>query len=140
MISSSLYLLDTNMATFVLSGRSKVARQKLKEILAHAGVAVSTITQAEVLFGIENKPEATRLRSAVEELLDSVQILSWDSAAAHAYGRLRARLSTAGKSLASMDMLIAAHAAAFGAVLVTHDKSFRHAAPFLDVVDWATDL
>ena len=128
------------MAACIVSGRSKAARQRFKEETEHATVALSTITQAEILFGLENKPEATRLRSAVEELFSTVQILSWDPAAAQAYGKLRARLRSAGKSLSTMDILIAAHASATGAVLVTRDKAFLHTAPFLDVVDWATDL
>jgi len=39
-----------------------------------------------------------------------------------------------------MDLLIASHAIAVGATLVTHDKAFLGASPSLQVVDWATDL
>ena len=134
------HLLDTNTAAYIVSGRSKAARQRFKEERAHASVALSTISQAEILFGLENKPEATRLRSAVEALFGTVRILPWDTAAAQAYGKLRAQLKPAGKNLSTMDMLIAAHAVAADAVLVTRDKAFLHARPFLDVVDWATDL
>lgn len=137
---SALYLLDTNMAAYIVSGRSKIARQKLKEQRDCSTVALSTISQAEILFGLENKPEAVRLRSAVQQLFGTVQILSWDSAAAQAYGRLLARLSAAGKSLTAMDMLIAAHAMATSAILVTRDKAFMQTTPFLNVEDWATDL
>jgi len=136
----AIYLLDTNMATYIVSGRSKAARERLKEAMEQSTVVVSAITQAEILFGVENKPEASRLRAAIEEFFEAVQVLPWDSTAARAYGKLRAHLSAAGKSLSAMDMLIAAHAAAIGAVLVTRDKAFLHAAPFLDIVDWAIDL
>jgi tRNA(fMet)-specific endonuclease VapC len=139
-INSSLYVLDTNTATYIVSGRSPAARQSLKAEREHSTVALSAITQAEILFGLENKPEATRLRAAVEELFDAVQILAWDSNAARAYGKLRARISAAGKTLTAMDMLIAAHAVAANATLVTHDKAFLQITPFLNAVDWATDL
>jgi tRNA(fMet)-specific endonuclease VapC len=135
-----IYLLDTNMAAYIVSGRSMASRGKLKEAMEQATVAVSVITQAEILFGAENKPEAHRLRSAIEEFFETIQVFSWDSKAARVYGKLRASLSASGKSLSAMDMLIAAHALAVGAVLVTHDKAFRHAAPLLEVVDWAVDL
>ena len=140
MTASPLHLLDTNMVTYIVSGRSHAARLRLKEALTHHPVSVSAITQAEILFGLENKLQATRLRSAVADLFAILPILAWDSAAAHAYAGLRARLASAGKSLSSMDMLIAAHATAASATLVTHDKAFRHAEPMLDIVDWATDL
>ena len=139
-MTASIFLLDTNTAAYILSGRSAAARTAFKATLADAVVAVSAITQAEILFGLENKPGATRLRAAIEDFLGVVQILPWDSAAAHAYSRLRARLAAAGKSLSALDMLIAAHAVATNALLVTHDNAFQHATPFIHVVDWATDL
>jgi len=137
---SALYLLDTNITAYIVSGRSPSAREMLKQTLQHAAVAISATTEAEILFGLELKPEAARLRASIEALFQAVEIRCWDSAAAHAYGRLRGRLKTAGKSLAEMDLLIASHALATGAVLVSHDKAFQHVTPFLTVVDWATDL
>lgn len=140
MTGSSLYLLDTNITGYIVSGRSPSAREMLKQTLQHTAVVISTITEAEILFGLELKPEAARLRASVEALFQAVDVRSWDSAAAQAYSRLRSRLKTAGKSLAEMDLLIASHALATGAVLVSHDKAFQHLTPFLTVVDWATDL
>lgn len=135
-----LYLLDTNITGYIVSGKSPAARSALKQTLPQASVAISAITVAEILYGLELKPEATRLRASVERLFQAVEIRSWDSPAAQAYGRLRARLRSAGKTLAEMDLLIASHALAAGAVLVSHDKAFQHVTPFLTVVDWATDL
>jgi tRNA(fMet)-specific endonuclease VapC len=137
---SPLVLLDTNMAAYILSGRSLAARQRLKEEREHSTVALSVISQAEILFGLENKPGAKRLRAAVEELLGVVQILPWDSDAAHAYGRLRAKITSQGKSLTAMDLLIASHAIATRAVLVTRDKAFSQIAPLVRIENWATDL
>jgi tRNA(fMet)-specific endonuclease VapC len=76
----------------------------------------------------------------VEQLLGLIQICAWESTAAQAYGRLRARLKASGKPLATLDLMIAAHAVALGATLVSHDRAFRHTASFLTVVDWASDL
>jgi tRNA(fMet)-specific endonuclease VapC len=110
------------------------------EGMDHARVTISTITEAEILYGLAKRPEATRLRAAVEALLESVEILAWDSAAAAAYGALRARLTAAGKSLSAMDMLIAAHAVATDAILVTRDAGFAQVGFLRPVVNWATDL
>jgi tRNA(fMet)-specific endonuclease VapC len=103
-------------------------------------LSISAITEGEILYGLAKRPEAAQLRAAVEALLSTVQILPWDSAAARAYGMLRAKLVKEGKSLATMDMLIAAHSIATDAVLVTHDLAFSRIAALRAVVDWATDL
>jgi len=41
-----------------------------------------------------------------------------------------------GKSLGTMDMLIAAHSIAVSAVLVTSDKAFRHLIHRITLEDW----
>jgi tRNA(fMet)-specific endonuclease VapC len=110
------------------------------EVMDQAPITISAITEAEILYGLAKRPEATRLRAAVEALLASVEILAWDSEAAMAYGTLRARLSAAGKSLSAMDMLIAAHAVATDAILVTRDAAFLQVEALRPVVNWATDL
>lgn len=134
------YLLDTNMVGYIVSGRSQAARMAMVEGMEQARVTISTITEAEILYGLEKRPGATRLRAAVEALLASVEILAWDSEAAMAYGTLRARLTAAGKSLSAMDMLIAAHAVATDAILVTRDAAFLQVDSLRPVVNWATDL
>jgi tRNA(fMet)-specific endonuclease VapC len=137
---SPLFLLDTNTAGYVVNGRSPSARNRLRESLAAGVVAVSTITEAEIVYGLELRPEASRLRAAVEKLFEAIEVRAWDSTAARAYGRLRARLKAAGTPLGELDLLIAAHTLALGAVLVSHDQAFQIVAPFLTVIDWATDL
>jgi tRNA(fMet)-specific endonuclease VapC len=136
----TLYMLDTNTVGDIVSGRSKAARLTMSQITEHSPLAISVITEAELLYGLARKPEAIRLRAGVEAFLSAVQILPWDSAAARAYGTLRARMSTAGKSLSNLDMLIAAHALAMDAILITRDSAFSQIEALRPVVNWATDL
>lgn len=135
-----LYLLDTNTIGYMVNGRSQAARLAMREHIKHSILAISTISEAEVLYGLAKKPEAIRLRNTVETLFGVLKILPWDSNAAQAYGRLRAQLSTEGKSLSHMDMLIAAHALATNAILVTGDKAFQHVQALRPTLNWATDL
>jgi len=128
------------MVGYIVSGRSKAARAAMIEVMEQAPVMISAITEAEILYGLAKRPEATRLRAAVEALLGSVRIAAWDSEAARAYGTLRARLSAAGKSLSAMDLLIAAHAVATDAILVTRDAAFLQVESLRPVVNWAMDL
>jgi tRNA(fMet)-specific endonuclease VapC len=140
-VGSALYLLDTNTLSFLVNGRSRAVRRNYVEAENQgARIAISAITEAEALFGLAKRPEATRLRANFDRFFAAVELLPWDSTVARAYGALRAELSATGKSLALMDLLIASHAIAAGATLVTHDKAFLHASSSLKVVDWATDL
>jgi tRNA(fMet)-specific endonuclease VapC len=140
MTRTAHYVLDTNMVAYIVSGRSRAARKQLNAERERSRVALSAITQAEILFGLEKKPEATRLRAAVEEFFNAVPVMAWGSHAAQAYAAFRARISAAGMSLSAMDLLIASHAIAVNAVLVTHDKGLLQASSLLKVVDWATDV
>jgi len=139
-IPAPLYMLDTNTVSFLVSGRSPEARRTYLDTESYAGIAISAITEAEIRFGLEKKPEAVRLRSIFEEFFYAVRILTWNSDVAKTYAKLRASINSAGKSLSLMDLLIASHAAAAGAILVTHDKAFQHIAPFLAIADWATEI
>ena len=78
--------------------------------------------------------------AAVEALLFKTRILPWGSREAAAYGALRAKLEAAGKTLSEMDMLIAAHAIATGAVIVTNDIAFSHAKDLRAIENWASDV
>ena len=137
---TTLYLLDTNTVGDIVSGRSKAARLTMSQLIDHSLIAISAITEGELLYGLARKPEAIRLRTGVEAFLSAIQIRYWDSAAARAYGSLRARMAASGKSLSNMDLLIAAHPVAIDAILVTRDGAFSQIEALRPVVNWATDL
>jgi len=140
-VAPALYLLYTNTLSFLVNGRSKAVRQNFVEAGNRgARIAISAITEAEAWFGLAKRPHATRLQANFARFFAAVELLPWDSAAARAYGALRAELSATGKSLTLMDLLIASHAIAAGATLVTPDKAFLEYGASLTLVDWATDI
>lgn len=140
MTGAPAYLLDTNITSCVLSGRSPAARNKLREALLHGSVAISTVTEAEIRYGLELRPEAVQLRAAAERFLQLLEIRPWSFGASQAYAKLRAMLKKTGRPLAQADLMIAAHAMSTGATLVSHDKDFQHLAPYIQMTDWAQDL
>jgi len=117
------YLLDTNTVSYAIKGEPRAVRSRLKSI-ARSEVALSVFTQAELLFGLACKPDATQLRHDVEGFLRSFQILPWNSAVASNYGELRAAQKRSGRPLSHEDLMIASHALALGLTLVTHDAAF----------------
>jgi tRNA(fMet)-specific endonuclease VapC len=140
MIAPVIYMLDTNMVSYILKGKSIRARQHLEDVTGEDEVCISAITEAEIRYGLAKRPMRIEVREEVERFLKTIEIEVWDSEAAFQYGKLRASLEAKGKMLANMDMLIAAHAAAIGAVLVTNDKAFEHAEGMFATVNWADDL
>ena len=128
------YLLDTNIASYLIKGEFPRLRDKLMKIPI-SEIGISVITEAELRFGVNRKPGAIRLKQAVDEFLLRVEVLPWDSAAAQHYADLRGALEDAGTPMANLDMMIAAQALATGAILVTHDRVFRRV-KHLKVDDW----
>jgi tRNA(fMet)-specific endonuclease VapC len=129
------YLLDTNTASYVIKGNVPRVRERLLRV-PMAEVGISVVTEAELRFGVARKPEALRLKAAVEEFLLRVESLPWDSEAAQSYARLRAGLEREGNPMGNLDMMIAAHALASEVVLVTSDRVFRRVKQ-LKIEDWS---
>ncbi len=134
------YLLDTNTVSYIAKGRSQAARAHLASLRAGETVCISSITEAEVRYGLAKRPQARALHAAVEALLFKLQILPWGSKEAAAYGKLRARLEASGTVLSELDLQIASHAIAAGAVLVTNDKAFSRIKELNGTVNWASDV
>ena len=133
----TLWMLDTNIVGHLVNRHPSVTRRMLS--VPMESVRVSAITEGELRFGLAKRPEATRLRRAIDEFLRRVDVLPWDSAAAARYGALRAATSRQGKTFGSLDLLIAAHALTAGAVLVTNDRAFRML-DGLSVEDWTQPI
>ncbi len=129
------FMLDTNMASYIIKGANDAVQKRLENV-PMASVCISAITQAELLRGVAKKPDAKQLPLVVNEFLLRVEILPWDSRAAEAYAALRTAIEKEGKPLGAMDMLIAAHAASSGAILVTNDKAFYNVRKHLSLEDW----
>ena len=118
------YLLDTNTASYIIKGNIPRVRERLLKV-PMSEVGISVVTEAELRFGVARLPQAAKLGVAVEEFLLRVEVLSWDSDCAQRYAEIRARLEREGDPMGNLDLMIAAHALAAEATLVTNDRVFR---------------
>ena len=91
-------------------------------------------------FGLAKSPNAENLRCALQKFLGRMLVLPLGSVEARAYGHLRVKQGAAGRPLESIDMLIAAHSIAAGAILVTGDRVFSRLPDLVGRENWATDL
>jgi tRNA(fMet)-specific endonuclease VapC len=135
-----LYLLDTNTVSYILKGMSVAARKRLSSLRDSEVACISSISEGELWYGLHRVGAGERRRNALRLFLGRMKVLPWDSDVAYVYGAFRARQESIGRPLGPLDTQIAAHAIAVGAVLVSSDKAFKHAAGLPGLEEWATDL
>ena len=129
----SEYLLDTNVASYIIKGNIAVRRRLITVPMDE--VCISSVTEGELRYGVARLPDNARLKTIVDAFLARVNVQPWDSSAARCYGSLRAGLEADGVGLANLDTMIAAHALARGSILITHDKAFARVKG-LALEDW----
>jgi tRNA(fMet)-specific endonuclease VapC len=134
-MATAPYMLDTNIASVIIRGAPPLLRQRLQSIPIELQT-ISVLTEAELRFGVARKPGSTKLAALVDNFLAHVSILPWTSKAATEYSILRLALEKRGQSLSNMDMLIAAHAKAVEATLVSNDAALLRLSKILSVEDW----
>jgi tRNA(fMet)-specific endonuclease VapC len=127
------YMLDTNIVSQLLREHPQVLARVLATPMDL--LCISSITEGELLFGLANNPANLKLKLAVQELLRRVDSIPWDSVAARKYGEVRTQMHKQGKGIGNLDLLIAAHAIAIDAVLVSNDQAMFQV-PNVNIEDW----
>ena len=129
------YMLDTNICRYVIKHKPESVFRKLKKIKPE-DVCISSITYAELAYGVEKSAQPERNRLALSMMLSSIEIVAFDDAAADEYGEIRAGLERKGTPIGSLDILIAAHARSLGCTLVTNNTKEFCRVEGLEVVNW----
>ncbi|WP_130537673.1 type II toxin-antitoxin system tRNA(fMet)-specific endonuclease VapC [Thiomicrorhabdus indica] len=118
------YLLDTNICIYVIKRRPIEVLQKFNDAAGH--MAISSITLAELLHGVEKSQHVARNLKAVEDFCSRLDVIDYDDKAAAHYGEIRADLENKGKTIGVNDLHIAGHARSLGAILVSNNlKEFE---------------
>jgi tRNA(fMet)-specific endonuclease VapC len=131
-----VFLLDTDICSYLMEERSSVLHDKLRATPPEL-LAISAVTQGEILFGYAWKNLGLRRQLAAEAFFGSIQVLDWPANAAPIYGRLRARLKSTGSDIGLNDVMIAAHAIVLDATLVTNNtRHFSRIGAPLKVENW----
>ena len=129
-------MLDTNIASALIKNNMPLVRMRLLSVPIRS-VTISVITQAELMYGVAKRGNPQALASRVQGFLSRVQVLAWTPHVAQQYADLRTSCEQTGVTLAPMNMLIAAHASAVSAILVTRDQVFSLVSPRLILEDWS---
>ena len=128
------YMLDTNIVSHLIKQHPIVVKRIIS--LDMNSLAISTMTEAELLYGLAKRPKAIKLRRAISEFLMRVTIIAWNSTSSKYYADVRAQLEKRGKLLSPFDLMIASHTLQTNSILVTSDQAFNYV-PGLKIEDWA---
>ena len=113
------YMLDTNIAIYVIKRRPITALEKFNQ---HASqMCVSSITVAELIHGAEKSQNRQQAFVVVEDFLSRLSVLDYDYSAAGHYGDIRADLERKGTPIGVNDLHIAGHARSAGLILVSNN-------------------
>jgi len=105
----------------------------------HLGIAISSITTAELYFGVYNSSDPKKNGANLTNFFMGIKSLSFDDIAALEYGRIRAVLRKRGTPISQMDMLIAAYAKSHDLTVVTNNIREFERIDGLLIEDWTTD-
>lgn len=130
-----LFMLDTDTVSYLVKGRVPVLDARVAAV-SPEHLCISAVTRGELLYGLNLKDGAHRLALLVDQVLRRVRCLPWDEAAATQFAFIAAELHKAGTPIGTTDAMIAGHALATGAVLVTNNARHFSRVAGLPVENW----
>jgi tRNA(fMet)-specific endonuclease VapC len=128
------YLLDTNIISDLIRNPQGKAAKRIAKV-GEDKVCTSIVVAAELRYGCA-KSGSKKLLSAVEDLLAEIEVLPFDAPADAEYGEIRAGLEAVGRPIGGNDLLIAAHARATEAIIVTANADEFKRVRGLKVENW----
>jgi len=137
-----IYLPDTNAFSAHLGRKSAALSARLKVAQQAGELRLSVMVLAELEFGAEKARAVhgeTIYARRIRELCSVLTPVPLGPDFAAQYARVRLHLETRGEKIGDRDTIIAAHALALGAVLITWNVTEFSRVPGLKVENWQTD-
>ncbi len=126
-------VLDTDVCIEILRGNQKVIARR--RALADT-VATTWVTASELFYGAEKSSNPGRNGKMVTQFLGTLPVVSLSLSSSRHFGRVKARLESAGQRLADADLLIGSVCLARSAVLVTGNLRHYRRIEGLVLEDW----
>ena len=130
-------MLDTDTCIFLMRGESPALAAKVQSVPLQQQV-MSAVTFAELTYGVQASASAKRKQnqSVLDSLVLHLAVLDWPQDAAKHYAEIRTDLKKRGAQLGAADLMIAAHARAMGAIVVTNNVKDFARVKGLEVENW----
>jgi len=136
-LTGQLFMLDTDTCIFLMRGESPALAARVQSVPLQQQV-MSAVTFAELTYGVQASAAAKRKQnqSVLASLVLHLAVLDWPQDAAKHYAEIRADLKKRGAQLGAADLMIAAHARAMGAIVVTNNVKDFERVKGLEVENW----
>lgn len=128
------WMLDTDTCIAIVKKHPTAIKKLRGKSIGQVGI--SSITLGELAFGAEKSKRSAEAHEALSDFLLALEVAPFDDDAAMSYGEVRAKLARRGKPIGPLDTLIAGHACAIEAILVTHNTREFSQVEGLRVEDW----
>jgi tRNA(fMet)-specific endonuclease VapC len=132
------YLLDTDTCIYLIKKKNPRALVKLQS-MEIGTVGISSITLSELEYGVARSTKPQQNKLALAHFLAPLEIMPFDDQAAAQYGPIRALLESNGTPIGPLDTLIASHALALDAIIVTNNIREFARVPKLVIENWFDD-
>ena len=131
-----MYLLDTNICIYAIKKKSENLLQKLS-MNFEKGILISSLTVAELEFGVSNSQFPEKNRFSLLEFLSIFTILDFRESDAIPYGEIKTHLRKKGTIIGPIDLLLAAQALSNKLVFVTNNTKEFSRIENLKIEDWS---
>jgi len=129
------YLFDTNICIYLLNKKYEKIIDRIEQE-GIENIAISSITIAELEFGIEKSLQKERNRMALMGFLLPFKIISFNQNDAYEYGIIRNDLQKKGQIIGNMDLLIGSQAISMDLTLVTNNEKEFERIEHLRIENW----
>ena len=130
------YMLDKNIIIYARNARPETVVYRFRQYRP-GDLCISSITMAELEYGVCNSKDPIRNRLALLTFLSGIDVIPFDADAARSYGEIRYDLKSKGQLIGANDMLIAAHARSLGYTLITNNTGELQRVEGLLLENWA---
>ena len=115
------YLLDTNIVSELIKNPQGVVAERMLRLGLEKYCCTSIIVACELRYGAAKK-QSSKLSFNVEQVLNSLPVLSLEESAHEVYAKIRVYLEGRGLPIGHHDLLIAAQALFLGLTVVTANE------------------
>jgi tRNA(fMet)-specific endonuclease VapC len=129
------YVLDTSVCSDYFTARYPKVVARIQEC-SPDDLHLSVVVVAELRYGADHSVRRRANHARIDALIEEIETLDFDLAAAARYGRVRAQLEARGTPIGANDMLIAAHALSLGLTVVTDNTKEFKRVKGLNVENW----
>ena len=130
------YILDTNICIYIIDNKPAKVLRKFERYPVYE-FGISSITHAELQYGVEKSENKNTNQAALDEFLLPLTILPFHGKRlVSRYGEIRTALDSKGQTIGPLDMLIAAHALSLDLTIISNNIKEFSRIPTLKCENW----